>query len=294
MLARIITGLSAGAAYALVAVGVVLIYKCTRVLSIAQGEIGAFGFFIGLRWAARGIPGLGWHPARFVTLLIAVAVGALLGALIERIVIRPLVGRPPLDALIATLGIALFLALLEKELFGTATQFAPSPVGEWKVTVLGATLVAPRIVALVAAAVVALAIYLFFSRTRFGLAVRATTGDSTVAKLMGVRVNRVYRFAWVTAGALAGLGAALLGPAFGGLTPFAMTKFSLRALAGAVIGGLDSIWGAIVGSLLVGVLEAVVGGQFTTSGTAELAVLLLVIGTLVVRPQGLLGTEGAT
>jgi branched-chain amino acid transport system permease protein len=294
VVARIITGLSAGAAYALVAVGVVLIFKCTRVLSIAQGEIGAFGFFIGLRWAARGMPGVGWHPARFVTLVIAVAVGALLGALIERVVIRPLVDRPPLDALIATLGIALFLALLEKELFGTATQFAPSPVGEWKVTVLGATLIAPRIVALAAAAVVALAIYLFFSRTRFGLAVRATTGDSTVAQLMGVRVNRVYRFAWVTAGALAGLAAALLGPAFGGLTPFAMTKFSLRALAGAVIGGLDSIWGAIAGSLLVGVLEAVVGGQFTTSGTAELAVLLLVIATLVVRPQGLLGTEGAT
>jgi branched-chain amino acid transport system permease protein len=293
VVARIITGLSAGAAYALVAVGVVLIYKCTRVLSMAQGEIGAFGFFIGLRWAARGMPGLGWHPARFVTLVIAVVVGALLGALIERIVMRPLVDRPPLDALIATLGIALFLALLEKELFGTATQFAPSPVGEWKLTILGATLIGPRIIALVAAAAVALAIYLFFSRTRFGLAVRATTGDRNVAQLMGVRVNRVYVFAWVAAGALAGLGAALLGPAFGGLTPFAMTKFSLRALAGAVIGGLDSIWGAIIGSLLVGVLEAVVGGQFATPGTAELAVLLLVIGTLVVRPQGLLGTEGA-
>jgi len=293
VLARIVTGLSAGAAYALVAVGVVLIYKCTRFLSIAQGEIGAFGFFIGLRWAARGIPGLGWHPTRFLTLCIAVVVGALLGAVIERIVIRPLVGRPPLDALIATLGIALFLALLEKELFGTATQFAPSPVGDWRVTILGATLVAPRIVALGSAAAVAFAIYLFFSRTRFGLAVRATTGDPTVAKLMGVRVNRVYRFAWVSAGALAGLGAALLGPAFGGLTPFAMTKFSLRALAGAVIGGLDSIWGALVGSLFVGVVEAVIGGQFTTSGTAELAVLILVIGTLVTRPRGLLGTADA-
>jgi branched-chain amino acid transport system permease protein len=293
VVARIITGLSAGAAYALVAVGIVLIYKCTRILSLAQGEIGAFGFFIGLRWAARGIPGLGWHPARFLTLCIAVVIGALLGAVVERIVIRPLVGRPPLDALIATLGVALFLALLEKELFGTATQFAPSPVGEWKVTVLNATLVAPRIFALGSAAIVALAIYLFFSRTRFGLAVRATTGDPTVAKLVGVRVNRVYLFAWITAGALAGLGAALLGPAFGGLTPFAMTKFSLRALAGAVIGGLDSLWGAMVGSLLVGVIEAVVGGQFATSGTAELAVLVLVIATLTARPQGLFGTESA-
>jgi branched-chain amino acid transport system permease protein len=294
VLARIITGLSVGAAYALVAVGVVLIFKCTRALSIAQGEIGAFGFFIGLRWAARGIPGLGWHPAAFVTLLIAVVIGALLGGLVERVVMRPLVGRPPLDALIATLGVALFLALLEKELFGTATQFAPSPVGNWDVVVLGATLTAPRIVALTLAAVVALATYLFLARTRFGLAVRATTGDPTVARLMGIPVNRVYRFAWVAAGALAGLAAALLGSAFGGLTPFAMTKFSLRALAGAVIGGLDSIWGAIIGSLLVGVLEAVVGGQFATPGAAELAVLVLVIATLVARPQGLLGAEGTS
>jgi branched-chain amino acid transport system permease protein len=293
VIARIITGLSAGAAYALVAVGVVLIYKCTRVLSLAQGEIGAFGFFIGLRWAARGVPGLGWHPARFLTLLIAVIVAMIIGGIVERVVVRPLVERPPLDALIATLGVALFLALLEKELFGTATQFAPSPVGEWKVVVLGATLTAPRIVAIACAGAVALAAYFFFSRTRFGLAVRATTGDPTVARLMGIPVRRVYSFAWITAGALAGLAAALLGPAFGGLTPFAMTKFGLRALAGAVIGGLDSIWGAIAGSLIVGVLEALVGGQFTSPGTAEFAVLVLVIGTLVVRPQGLLGTEGA-
>src|SRR5690606_37826678 len=124
-----------GAAYALVAVGIVLIYKCMRVLSLAQGEIGAFGFFIALRWADRGMPGFGWHPSRFLTLVIAVIVGALLGAIVERLVVRPLVGRPPLDAVIATLGVALFLALLEQELFGTATQRAPSPVGAWRLNV---------------------------------------------------------------------------------------------------------------------------------------------------------------
>src|SRR5213080_4142141 len=100
-MANLVAGVSTGAAYALMAVGVVLIFKCTRVLSIAQGEIGAFGFFIGLRWAARGVPGLGWHPARFTTLVIAAVVGALLGGLIERFIMRPLVDRPPLDALIA-------------------------------------------------------------------------------------------------------------------------------------------------------------------------------------------------
>ena len=294
MIAQIITGLSAGAAYALVAVGVVLIYKCTRVLSLAQGEIGAFGFFIGLRWAARGVPGLGWHPPRFVTLLVAVLVGALLGALIERIVLRPLVGRPPLDALIATLGVALFLALLEKEMFGTATQFAPSPVGEWKVVLLGATLTAPRVDRACARrgrrAGDLLLLLAHTLRARGACHDRRPDGRPADghSRRRACTASRGSR-----PGVLSGLAAALLGPAFGGLTPFAMTQFSLRALAGAVIGGLDSIVGAIVGSLLVGVLEAVVGGHFRAPGTAEFAVLVLVIATLVTRPQGLLGAEGA-
>ena len=293
MVARVVTGLAAGSAYAIVAVGVVLIFKCSKVLSVAQGEIGAFGFFLGLRWADRGIPGVGWHISRFGTLVVAVVVGALIGLVLERFVIRPLVSRPPLDALIATLGIALFLALLEKEMFGTATQFAPSPVGQWKVEVLGATLTSSRVVAIFAVVAVAVAAWLFFSRTKFGLAVLGTTGDPTVARLLGVPVNRVYRFTWVVAGALSGLAAALLGSAFGGITPFDMTRLALSALAGAVIGGLDSIGGAIAGSLAIGVVEAVVGGAFDTAGTPAVAVLVLVVATLLLRPRGLFGTEGA-
>jgi branched-chain amino acid transport system permease protein len=293
LVAEVLTGLSQGAAYALVAVGVVLIFKGTKVLSIAQGEIGAFGLFYGLRWHEEGVPVLGWHPSLFTILVIAVAFGALLGLAIERVVMRPLVRRPPLDGLIATLGIALFLALLEKRWFGTATQFAPSPVGSWRVTIFGATLTGERVVALGLAAVVAGALFAFFNRTKFGLAVLATTGDPTVARLLGVPVNQVYRFAWVVGGALSGLAAALLAPAFGGLTPFGQTQFALRALAGAVIGGLDSVWGAIVGSLAIGVLEAVVAGEVSTTGADRVAVLVIVIGTLVVRPRGLLGASGA-
>jgi branched-chain amino acid transport system permease protein len=290
--AALVTGLASGAAYALMAVGVVLIFKCTRALSIAQGEIGAFGFFLGLRWSSRGIPVLGWHIPRFATLLVAVLVGAAIGLVVERFVMRPLVRRPPLDALIATLGIALFLALLELRLFGTATQFAPSAVGEWRISVLGATLTASRVVGVVLAGAVAWALYLFFTRTKFGLAVLATTSDPTVARILGVPVNDVYRFAWVAAGALSGVAAALLAPAFGGLTPFGQTEFALRALAGAVIGGLDSVWGAILGSLLVGVVEGVFRAHAPAGGDA-VAVLVLVLATLVVRPRGILGATGA-
>jgi branched-chain amino acid transport system permease protein len=291
--AELVTGLSAGAAYALVAVGIVLIFKGTRALSFAQGEIGAFGLFLGYRWADRGVPGFGWHLPLFMTMVVAILVGAALGFVVERVVMRPLVRRPPLDGVIATLGIALFLALLEKQWFGVATQFAPSPVGTWRINVFGATLTSVRVVALLAAAAVAAVLYLFFERTRFGLGVRATTDDATVARLLGVPVNQVYRFAWVIGGALAGLAAALLAPAFGGLTPFAQTSFSIRALAGAVIGGLDSVWGAIAGSLAVGIIETYVKGHSSTGGADTLAVLILVVATLVVRPRGLFGTAGA-
>jgi branched-chain amino acid transport system permease protein len=288
----LIVGISTGAAYALMAVGVVLIFKCTRALSIAQGEIGAFGFFIGLRWAARGIPGVRWHIPVFVTLFFAVVIGAALALLVERVVMRPLVRRPPLDGLIATLGIALFLALLELRLFGTATQFAPSPVGQWKIVLFGATLGAPRVIALLIAAAVAGGLYAFFKRSKFGLAVLATASDPTVARVLGVPVNQVYRFAWVVGGALSGVAAGLLAPAFGGLTPFAQTTFALRALSGAVIGGLDSVWGAIAGSLFVGVLEAEVGAQISAQ-SQSVAVFAAVLLVLLFRPRGIFGETAA-
>jgi branched-chain amino acid transport system permease protein len=288
----LIVGISSGAAYALMAVGVVLIFKCTRALSIAQGEIGAFGFFIGLRWAARGIPLVRWHIPAFFTLVVAIVIAAAVALLVERWVMRPLVRRPPLDALIATLGIALFLALLELQLFGTATQFAPSPVGNWRIVVFGATLGAPRVVGLVIAAAVAAALYLFFKRSKFGLAVLATAGDPTVARVLGVPVNQVYRFAWVVGGALSGIAAALLAPAFGGLTPFGQTTYALRALSGAVIGGLDSVWGAIAGSLIVGVLESMVGA-YISAEARSVAVFAAVLVVLLVRPRGLLGETAA-
>lgn len=294
LLSQIVTGLAVGAAYSLIAVAVVLIYSGTRTLSIAMGEIGAFGLFVSLRWRADGMPVTGWKPSPLAAGLIAVAIGALIGLLVERVVMRPLVRRPPLDGLIATLGVALLLALLELKIYGEDPVPAPSPVGNRVITVLDAPLPATRVAAFVLAVLVAIALFVFLTRTRFGLATRAATSDPTVARLLGVKVNSVYRFAWGVGGALSGLAAAVLVPAFGQLTPFAQTQFSLRALAGAVIGGLDSVWGAILGSLLVGVVETVVQSNVSSSqnGYASMAVLVLVLGTLLVRPRGILGTTG--
>jgi branched-chain amino acid transport system permease protein len=165
-------------------------------------------------------------------------------------------------------------------------------VGNWRIVVFGATLGAPRVIALLVAGAVATALFVFFRRSKFGLAVLATASDPSVARVLGVPVNQVYRFAWVVGGALSGIAAALLSPAFGGLTPFGQTTFALRALSGAVIGGLDSVWGAIAGSLFVGLLEAEVGAHVSAE-SRSVAVFAAVLLTLLVRPRGVFGETAA-
>jgi branched-chain amino acid transport system permease protein len=286
----VVVGLAIGSAYSLLAVAVVLVYSSTRVLSLAMGEVGAFALY-GALWAhEHGIAG--WRPSVLVSGLLAVAGGGLLGLLVERLVMRRLVGRPALDGLVATLAVALFLALLELAMYGIDPFAAPSPVGGGSVDVFGSTLTAPQIAMVVLAGTVSVGLWLFLTRTRFGLATRATTSDPTVARLLGVKVNRVYVFAWGVGGLLAGAAAALLAPVQGSLTPFSLTTALLSALAGAVIGGLDSLGGAILGSLAVGVVSGVVGTRLDPT-TGSGVVFVAVLATLLVRPQGFFGSARA-
>ena len=293
LVAQIVNGVAIGACYALVAVSVVLVFTGTRVLSIAMGEIGGLGLFLGLRWSTNGVPFVHWHPGPLAVALIAVAVGAIVGLIVERFVVRALVQRPPFDGLIATLGVALTLALFELAFFGANPLSVASPVGNRKVNILGATIFMPLVVALILAALVAAGLYLLLSRTPFGLTTRATVSDPTVARLLGVKVTNVYRFVWAVGGALSGAAAALSTPSTGALSPFGPTKFALAALAGAVIGGLDSLWGAILGSLLVGIVQSVAEPRIGVGASAG-CVLVLVLVTLMVRPQGLLGKAAVT
>jgi branched-chain amino acid transport system permease protein len=291
MLGEVVVGLAIGSAYSMLAVAVVLVYSSTRVLSLAVGEIGAFTLYAALHWHTKGL--FGWHPSELTAGLLAVVLGGALGLVVERFVMRPLVGRPQLDGLVATLAVALFLALLELALYGVDPFAAPSPVGDGHVDVFGSTLTAPEITLFALAAAVAAGLWLFLTRTRFGLATRATTSDPTVARLLGVKVNHVYVFAWGVAGLLSGAAAALLAPIQGSLTPFSLTTALLSALAGAVIGGLDSLGGAILGSLLVGVVNGVVGSRVDPT-TSSGVVFVAVLAVLLLRPHGLFGSARAT
>lgn len=291
MIASIVLGLAYSSAYSLMAVAVVLIYSGTRVLSLAVGEIGAFTLYGGLYARTHGV--FGWHPPVLLVALSAVVGGGLLGLVVERLVMRPLLGRPALDSLVATLAVALFLALLELRLYGLDPLDAPSPVGRGSVEIGGATLTVTEMSLLALAAAVATGIYLFLTRTKFGLATRATTSDPTVARLLGVKVNQVYVFSWGVAGLLSGAAAALLAPIQGSLTPFSLTTALLSALAGAVIGGLDSLGGAILGSAIVGMVDGIIGPRVDTT-TSAAVVFLGVLLTLLIRPQGLFGSSRVT
>lgn len=290
MLGDLVVGLAIGAAYSLLAVAVVLVYSGTRVLSLAQGEIGAFTLYAGLYAHAHGFRG--YYPSPAVAALFAVLAGGLLGVVVERLVMRPLVGRPALDGLVATLAVALTLALCELWFYGLDPLAAPSPVGTGSVKVFGSTLTVTQMVLLALAAAVAGGLYVFLTRTKFGLATRATTSDPVVARLLGVRVNRVYVFAWGVAGLLSGAAACLLAPINGSLTPFSLTTALLGALAGAVIGGLDSLGGAILGSLAVGVVSGLIATRFNLTVSGGIT-FLAVLATLLVRPQGVFGSARA-
>jgi branched-chain amino acid transport system permease protein len=245
---------------------------------------------VALRWHERGW--FGWHPSVFVCALLTIVGSGLLGLVVERLVMRPMVGRPALDTLVATLVVALFLALCELMIYGINPFAAPSPVGHGTVRLFGATVSMTQVTLLGLAAFVSLGLWLFLTRTPFGLATRAVTNDATVARLLGIKVNRVYVFAWGVGGLLSGAAAALLAPNSGSLTPFSLTTALLSALAGAVIGGLDSLAGAILGSLIVGLVTSIIGSHVDPTTSAGV-VFLAVLATLLVRPQGLLGSSRA-
>ncbi|MCU1599590.1 MAG: uncharacterized protein JWO22_299 [Frankiales bacterium] len=287
MLSALVLSLAYASAYSMLSLAVVLIYSGTRVLSLAVGEIGAFGLYAGLWWHDNGI--LRTRPPVWVAAVVAMLIGGALALLVERLVMRPLLGRPALDSLVATLAVALFLALLELKLYGLDPFPAPSPVGDGSVELGGATLTVTEMSLLGLAVVSALGLWLFLTRTSFGLATRATTSDPTVARLLGVPVNRVYVFSWGVAGLLSGAAAALLANVNGSLTPFSLTAALLSALAGAVIGGLDSLGGAVAGSVVVGLVNGVIGSRVDPT-TGAGVVFAAVLVTLLVRPRGMFGS----
>ena len=273
-------GLADGAILALAALGFVLIYKATRVINFAQGEfllVGAYTLY-----AAYVLMGLPLILAAFVGVLFAIV----LGVLVERFVLRPLVGENAISVIMVTIGLSSVLKALVQLFFGTSVREQPKilPTGVWQVG--GITVPVNRLLVIVIAAAVLAGFTVFFRRSRHGIAMRAVADDQQAALTMGISVRRVFALAWVLAAVsalVAGVLLADLSAVEQGIATFGLIVFPV-----VILGGLDSVPGTIVGGLTIGLLKQYVSG-YADPGLAEVVPYLVLVAILLVRPYGIFG-----
>ena len=286
----IVIGLANGGVYGLLALGLVLVYKGSRVLNFAQGEVGGFGLYIA--WLLIEKAGLPWIAGA----LIAILMCAVIGGIFERVVVRPMIDAPRLGVTVGTIALLLFFTGIELKFWGTSPQILRAPIEGLGPEVFGFFVSPARMLSLAAVVVIAVGLGLFLRRTDFGLGVLAASQDPSAVRLMGIPLARVSSFTWIAAGALSGLAALLIAPTIGVISPGLMTRLFIPGLAAALLGGLTSLPGAFAGGLAIGVIESTVGYTFVDStfpGIDTVAVMLVIIGVLVVRPQGFLGRTAA-
>lgn len=277
-----LTGLAGGGLYALAALAFVLVYKATRVVNIAIGEMLMAGAYLFFAFAASmalplwlAIPG-------------AVLGTGLLGAIIERTMIRPLLGEPPISVFMVTVGLASILVGLVEIIWTADQRRLPEFMPKTPITI-GEAFIAPKVAyGALAAFVLIAAVLLLFRFWRGGVALRATASDQGAAYMMGINVPRVFSLAWVASGMIAAVAGIVVG-AIGGISS-SMGVFGLSVLVVVIVGGLDSVAGALVGGLLIGLVEAL-AGAFLGSEYRLLATFVVLVAVLMLRPYGLFGTH---
>jgi branched-chain amino acid transport system permease protein len=275
-----VNGLADGAILALAALGFVLIYKASGVINFAQGFFLAVGAYV--LWTAVAELGLHWT----LGVLIALAVGALLGVSVERLVLRPLVGRPVIAVIMVTIGLAQILEASIDLIWGTEPRTFPDFIPSGAVEILGARITEGRLWALGLTAIALIAFGLFFTRSRHGIAMRAVADDQQAAMVMGISVRRVFAIAWALAGVSAVVGGMLVANLTG--VSQAVAGFGLLVFPVVILGGLDSIPGAVVGGAVIGLLTSYTGG-YVGGGLQTVIPYIALVAILMVRPYGLFG-----
>jgi branched-subunit amino acid ABC-type transport system permease component len=284
MITSIVGGLFIGVVYGLFAVGLVLVYRVSRVLNFAHGSVGTLAALVfSSLWLNDNVP-------MIIALVLGMALAAALGVATDLIVVRPLRDQPPIIPTLATLGVAALLYSFAVRHYGSDPIETRAIVGGRGATLGGITILPEQFV-MAGGAIAALAgLTLLIHRTGFGLQLRATAQDSEMASQLGVRSNVVSSTVWGLAGVLAALCAVLLAPqvSFG---VDLMAALSLRGLVAALVGGLTSISGAFIAGLGLGVAESILDFQVSAPGASEAALALIVIVTLMLRPTGVRKAE---
>jgi len=280
----VIGGLAAGGLYALVALGIVLLYRTSRILNFAHGDLATFGTFIAfsLLVSVRAPFAVASAGALLAT--------AVIGAAFYFLVLRPSREASLLGKIVITLGFALVLQGASTLLWGTDTKVLPFPLSDTTVYRLSGVVVSQISIGSFLVGLVLMGLlYVLVQRTKIGLAMRAVSQNLPAAQALGIPAKRIFALTWGLASALGATAGILLAPVAFLDTTMMLDPF-LKGFSAAVLGGIDSMPGAVAGGLLLGVLEAVFGGYVSVQFKTTLA-FLIIIAVLVVRPEGMLGRE---
>jgi len=277
-------GLLLGGIYGLVSIGLNLIFGVVRIVNFAQGELvmfGMYGGFFAWHW---------WGINPYLSVFLVAPLVGLLGVAIQRLVIQPLQHEPNMQ-IFATFGLLMLFQNLMLMVSRGEAYSVGGQVGSTVLTVGDLKLSLVRVVTLVAATLITIGLHLFLARTMTGKAIRAVTQDKRAARAMGINVEKTFLITFGIGAALAGMAGVLLTPIYS-ITPGVGGNFILAAFAVVVLGGLGSVWGAYLGGLVVGIVEAFAGFYIDpVLRSAVWFVIFLIV--LVVKPSGLLGQVGA-
>jgi branched-chain amino acid transport system permease protein len=281
--ALVLSGASIGLMYSLIALGFVLVYKATDAINFAQGEFVMLAGMIVVVVLGAEAPLI----AAIVVVLLAM-IGFGFG--LEKVVLRPLLGRPVVAVIMATIGVAAVLRGWGPLVLGIETRNLPLPIGDEPITIGPASLPPIQVLGAVVALLFFLVFNWFFKKSRMGVAMRAVADNQQVAQAMGINVERYFALAWAMAGIVSALGGVVWGSMLGVDVQLALV--GLKVFPVVILGGLDSIGGALVGGLIIGIVESLAAGYldpYVGGGTKDFAPYVLMILVLMVRPYGIFG-----
>jgi branched-chain amino acid transport system permease protein len=283
VLTLVISGLSNGSLYALVALGLVLIYKAQDVVNFAHGEFLMVGAFIGFAAYTQ------LHLPYYVAFAAAIVIGGLLGAVIERLGFRRLAHHHHITLAMVTVGLSVFLKGVANLIYGADIYTLPPAVSADPIVVGGSVVAPQQLLTIGVSLALTLAVFLFFAYTTLGKQMRGTQQSIIGASLVGINTGRIFSFTWVLASALGAVAGVLAAP-ISLIYPDMGTSFLLKGFAAAILGGFDSVLGAIIGAMAIGVIEMLFGGYVSTAFQQVSSYIILII-VLLFRPHGLFGRQ---
>jgi branched-chain amino acid transport system permease protein len=283
----VLNGLIVGALYGVVAMSFVLIYKASQVVNFAQGEFLLVGAWV-CWWLLTS-----WQLPFYAGFLVTLAFMTLFGMLLQVIVLRPLIGEPVISVIMATVGLSIFFQALMKWIFGVFAQPFPPIFTTERLRIMGLEVQSVYIASLGVSGLIMLGFWWFFTYSKHGLAMRATAFDQQVAQSLGVSVPRVFAMSWAISAVVSAVAGVVVGVVNG--VSSALSFYGIKVFPAVILGGLDSIVGAVLGGLIVGVLENVaqyVDAQWLNWGNMyQIAPFYALILILLIKPYGLFGTR---